>query len=221
MKTSIIVILLIILIFGAGYWIFKPVEPSDSELNLIHQRDSLHQEFKKLQVAYDITALLNSKKEAELLISRAQVKRSEDQLTKSKANERIYLKRIKEQTLAMSDVQADSVIKERFKQDPDSLGQKTVLEFARLDACDSVRVRQDSALYSLRLHQYGLESKVDLLDSLNNISRAQISVLVSSSQIDKQLIQSKDKQLKKLKRRERVLKIIVPVAFVLVVVLMI
>lgn len=221
MKNTLIVILAIIILFGAGYWIFKPVEPSDSELKLIHHKDSLQIEFNKLQAAYDLTALLNSKKEAELLISRAQVKRSEDQLTKSKANERIYLKRIKEQTLAMSEIQADSVIKYHYRKDPDSIAQKIVYDLGQLDACDSIRQSQDQVLQHFRTLISQSDTLLQTQQRLNDISRHQVLNLQSSSQIDKQLIQSKDKTIKKLKRRERVLKIIVPVAFVLGVVLMI
>lgn len=213
LTLAFIVIILLVWIF------FKPVLNSEKEIKLEAQKDSLKTEFSKLQAAYDLTSLLNSKKEAELLESRAQVKRSEDQLTKSKANEKVYLKRIKEQTLAMSEIQADSVIKSQLG--PDSTSQKVVMKLAELESCDSIRLHQGDLITSLHEFVQISDSIQNIQSYLLNVSRNQVDILQSSSQIDKQLIQSKDKQLKKLKRRERVLKIIVPVAVVVTALLLI
>lgn len=204
MKNTIIVTILILLILIGGYWVFKPVVPSDSELNLIHQRDSLMIQFKSIQASYDLEELKNKRLTAELLKSKAVVKRSEDQLNKAKANEKVYLKRIKEQTLAMSEIQADSVIKSQLG--PDSTSQKVVMKLAELDACDSIRQHQDNLITSLHESAQISDSIQNTQSDLLKISRTQFDILQSSSQIDKHLLGIKDTKIKKGEREKKWLK---------------
>lgn len=214
MKNTLIIIFAILLILGGAWYVFKPVPKSENEIRLEAESKVLEDSVKTLQSLYDLQELKNKRLTAELLKSKAVVKRSEDQLNKAKANEKVYLKRIKEQTLAMSEIQADSVIIHRYSHDPDSVHQKVVFDLAALDGCDSVRKVQDQVIQD----QSRLISQVDTLlhseRQMNDISRGQISILESSSQIDKQLLQIKDKENKKLRRGKRLAIVLVPVAFV-------
>lgn len=212
MKNTLIIILLILLILGGAWYVFKSVQKSENEIRLEADKEKLQAEFSYLEKSYQIRLKENTYLEAELLKSRAVVKRSEDQLNKAKANEKVYLKRIKEQTLAMSEIQADSVIKNQLG--PDSVSQKVVMKLAELRQCDSVR----ESLSRLNESYSDYIGKQDSLSILHGsqilISRDQIFLLQSSSQIDKQLLQIKDKENKKLRRGKRLAILLVPVAFV-------
>lgn len=206
MKNTLIIILLILLILGGAWYVFKPVPKSENEIRLEAKSKVLEDSVKTLQSLYDLEGLKNKRLTAELLKSRAVVKRSEDQLNKAKANERVYLKRIKEQTLAMSEIQADSVIRRHYKDHPDSIPQKIVYDIARIGQCDSVRAQQDHLISSLNTYVLKSDSARQVLDSMNILSRTQISVLQSSSQIDKKLLGIKDTKIKKTTRQNRFLK---------------
>lgn len=201
--------------------IFWPSSPSTEKQTLINQRDdNLLQIVRKQKVIDSITTEVTRLKE-EVVDSKADVKRSEDNLSKALHNEKVLLKQVKTLSLSMSEVQADSAIMERFKLDPDSLDQKTIYEFARLDECDSIRAQQDQAIFELRNYAMIADSSLLVLDNMNKLSRSQVSLLLSSLDIDKRVLENKDIENKKLKRRNRVLKVLVPVAVVLTVVLMI
>lgn len=204
MKNTLIIILLILLILGGAWYVFKPVPKSENEIRLEAESKALKDSVNTLQGLYDLEELKNKRLTAELLKSKVVVKRSEDQLHKAKANEKVYLKRIKEQTLAMSEIQADSVINKRLGLD--SIPQKVVYSLARLDACDSVRQSQSNVIQSLH-------STLSIYDSLSyrqkrmlDLRGDQISLLQSSSQIDKQLLGIKDTKIKKTTRQNRFLK---------------
>lgn len=216
MKTT-VTILSILVIILLGYIFLMPSEPKESELKIIHQRDSLHLEFKRLQAGYDLKAMHADKLKAELLESKAVVKRSEEKLTKSLANEKVYLKRIKEQTRLMSSIEADSIIRARYQ---DSIPQKVVYDLARLDLCNSLRSSQDSLIQKFREMTSVSDSLNNQLKDLVENRNSAISNLQSSSDKADQIIQSKDKEIKKLKRRNKALKVLVPVAVVLTVIVM-
>lgn len=219
MKKGIIIFISICCAVWLAYVFLMPDEPETSELTVISQRDSLQIEFNKLQASYDLVSLLNSKKEAELIISLAAVKRSEEKLTQAKANEKRVLRLVKEQTRLMSDMQADSVLKSRY-QYQDSILQRTVVDLLIGDVCKQIRHQQDSLLDTYR-HEIQLQQEFSTNQkTMIEYSREQILILQSSSLKDQQLIDIKDKEIKKLKRREKILKIMVPVAVVLTAVLL-
>lgn len=214
MKNTLIIILSILLILGGAWYVFKPVPKSENEIRLEAKSKLLEDSVKTLQSLYDLEGLKNNRLTAELLKSRAVVKRSEDQLNKAKANEKVYLKRIKEQTLIMSEIQADSVINSRY-QYRDSIPQKVVYDLARLDTCDSIRKYQSQVIDDLKVNLSLSDTLFHNSKKMLNLSRDQISLLQSSSQIDKHLIQIKDKENKKLRRGKRMAIVAVPVALIL------
>lgn len=215
MKNTLIIILLILLILAGAWYVFKPVPKSENEIALEAKSKALKDSVKTLQSLYYLEGLKNKRLTAELLKSKAVVKRSEDQLNKAKANEKVYLKRIKEQTLAMSEIQADSAINSRYQSDPDSIPQKVVMELGKLDQCDIVRAAQDSTIHSMREYFLKVDQHSLNQQKMLELSRDQIDLLSSSSQIDKQLLQIKDKENKKLRRGKRLAIVAVPVAFLI------
>lgn len=208
MKT-LSLILAILLISVILFEIYRPDHIPDSG-KMVELQDS----FKRLQASKDLLALQINHLTTELSISRAAVKRSEDNLSNTKEKERIDLKVKKQAVLKMTEAQADSATKQRFISDPDSIPQKVEFDLEKLLWCDSVRAEQDRTIAALNTYVQKADSVTSSLDSMNTLLNDQVSVLNSSSAI-------KDKQIKKLKRRERVLKVAIPVAFVLGVVLMI
>lgn len=213
MKNTLIIILSILFLLAGAWILFTPNSRGlEKEQQLIQDKEKLQQEFSKIEEKYKIKEKELAYKEAELLKAKAVVKRSEEKLTQAKANEKVYLKRIKEQTLLMSDVEADSVIRYRFRDDPDSIGQKILFQLAELDQCDSVRSYQGLVIQSF-------QEMTSVADSLNNQMKQlvenrnnAISVLQLSSSKDRQLIDIKTKENKKLRRGKRMAMVAVPVA---------
>lgn len=168
--------------------------------NVQRQIDSIHTLYRGLQVNYDKKEKRVSVLEGELLESKAAVKRSDDALDKAKVNEKVYLRRIKEQTRLMSDARADSALRYRYRQNPDSIPQRVLYELARLDECDSVRSEQARTIASLNNYAVKADSALSVLDSMNKLSRDQISLLLLSQSKDIELISIKNKELRRQKR---------------------
>lgn len=213
MKNTLIIILSILLILAGAWILFTPNSRGlEKEQQLIQDKEKLMSEFSKIEEKYKIKEKELAYKEAELFKAKAVVKRSEEKLTQAKAKEKVYLKRIKEQTLLMSEVEAESAIKERFRNDPDSVPQKVVMSLAQLDQCDSVRSRQNLLIehYAETLQKY--DSLHQSFSQMDLYSREQISLLLLSSSKDRQLIDIKTKENKKLRRGKRMAIVAVPVA---------
>ena len=194
--------------------IFWPKEPSKDESKLIDQRDDALVMADRKQKSYDSLSVIKSKIEARLIVSEAAVQRSEQALTKSEANAKVYLKRIKEQSLKMTDIQADSAIMHRYQSDPDSIPQKVYADLAKLDTCDSLQQSYDTLTRSYR----NALSKADSLfldqQKMLQLSRDQISNLYSALDKDNKIIEVKDKHVRRLRRQNKVLKIAAPILFI-------
>lgn len=211
MKTySIIISLALIACLIVIFW---PQSPDQETNDLLNQRDSALLQATRKQAAYDLLNITLKHKEAELSVSRAVVKRSEENLIRAKANEKRVLRLVKEQTRLMSDLQADSVILKHYQQDTDSIAQKIVYDLSRLDYCDSVRVSSDSLIHNLQQNQYLLASKSDLQDSLLSVSRGQVSNLYSALEKDNVIISNQDKTIKKQRKKVKILGVSIPIAF--------
>lgn len=217
MKLYSIIITIILLTLTICYFL-KPDEPSSGEKKLIDQRDEALMDARRLQAAYDLKAMHVKKLEGELLESKAVVKRSEQALDKAKDNEKVYLKRIKEQSLKMTDVQADSAVKSFFRDNPDSIDQKVYFDLAKLEQCDSVRLYQSRMISDLENESYQADSLLKVRNELISISKDQISDLYSALDKDSQIISNKDKQVRKLRRQKRLAVIALPVAVVLTII---
>lgn len=213
MKT--IIAILSIAIIACIAIIFWPSEPTQETQSLLNQRDSALLKANTFKVKYDSFEVKVKGLKAELLTSKAQVKRSEEKLTQAKVKERIHLKQIKELTLMMSDIQADSALKYRFRFDPDSIDQKVLFELARLDECDSIRQYQTSLIQSLHNTLSKSDSLLLLQHEMDLLSRNEISFLHQALSQDNKIFESKDKQIKRLRRQKRLAIIAIPVALIL------
>lgn len=88
MKNTLIIILAILFILAGSWYVFKPKEPSDSEQQLIQDKEKLQQEFSKIEEKYKIKEKELAYKEAELLKAKVVVKRSEEKLSELLKRER-------------------------------------------------------------------------------------------------------------------------------------
>lgn len=207
---SITITILFLISLGVILW----PEPTTSEKELLNQRDNARIKAKRLEASQDLLQLQVDKLITRINDSKALVKRSEEKLSQAKVNEKVYLKRIKTLTLFLTDDQADSVIKDRFKDDPDSIEQKTIFEFARLDACDSLVKSQDSTLNAYRNQTIVTDSLLSTQQRMLSLSKYQINFLTSALSQDTKILEVKDKRLRKQGKKINVLGVCVPVALV-------
>jgi len=201
MKNWIIIILLASTICLILWEIYKPDHIPDSG-----KTNALQDSLKRLQSSKDLLSLQVKHLTHELSASRAAVKLSENKLSNTKDNERVALKAKKQAVLKMTDDEAKEDVKRRYQSDPDSIDQKVDYDLERLSWCDSIRAKSDSVLQNYRKQTVQIDSLNDKLASISQVSQDQISLLNSS-------LSSKDTEIKKLKRRNRLLKVIAPLAF--------
>ncbi len=169
-------------------------------LGIEQEKAEIKMRFSSLQKKYERDSIKADSLEAVLLTQRAIIKRKEESLIKMQVRERIYLKAKKEEVLLLSEIQADSAIRYRYLQDPDSISQQVLIDLQKGDYCDSVRASQDILLTSLRQGQVLQDSVLQTYKDRNKISRHQIGLLLLSQDKDKELISIKNKEVNKQKR---------------------